>query len=90
MEAAFDVRKNMRPRSRRPWLCRRRHGQPDRMTIVVVISLIGSVIFSFVDIARPMTRLNGGARKDGRRQSGHRDSGADRGDEIGDVAKTVS
>ena len=59
------------------------------MAIVVVISLIASVIFSFVGIARPMTRLNGAL---GKMAGGDLDvviPGADRGDEIGDLAKTV-
>ena len=29
------------------------------MAIVVVIAIVGSVLFSFIGIARPMTRLNG-------------------------------
>ena len=60
------------------------------MAIVVVISLIVSVIFSFLGIARPMTRLNGAL---GEMAGGNLDiviPGADRGDEIGDLAKTVT
>ncbi len=60
------------------------------VAIVVVISLIASVIFSFLGVARPMTRLNGAL---GQMAGGNLDiaiPGADRGDEIGDLAKTVT
>ncbi len=60
------------------------------LAIVVVISLIASVIFSFLGVARPMTRLNGAL---GQMAGGNLDiaiPGADRGDEIGDLAKTVT
>ena len=60
------------------------------MAIVVVVSLIASVTFSFLGIARPMTRLNGAL---GKMAAGNIDvviPGADRGDEIGDLAKTVT
>ena len=60
------------------------------MAIVVVISLIVSVVFSFLGVARPMTRLNGAL---GKMAGGNLEveiPGADRGDEIGDLAKTVT
>ena len=60
------------------------------MAIVVVISLIASVVFSFLGISRPMTRLNGAL---GKMAGGNLDvviPGASRGDEIGDLAKTVT
>ena len=60
------------------------------MAIVVVISLIASVVFSFLGVARPMTRLNGAL---GKMAGGNLDvviPGASRGDEIGDLAKTVT
>src|SRR5258705_12221466 len=60
------------------------------MAIVVMISLIVSVVFSFLGIARPMTRLN---RALGEMAGGNLDvviPGAGRGDEIGDLAKTVT
>jgi methyl-accepting chemotaxis protein len=60
------------------------------MAIVVMLSLIVSVLFSFLGIARPMTRLNGAL---GEMAGGNLDvviPGADRGDEIGDLAKTVT
>ncbi|WP_079587968.1 methyl-accepting chemotaxis protein [Bradyrhizobium lablabi] len=60
------------------------------MAMVVMISLIVSVAFSFLGIARPMTRLNGAL---GEMAGGNLDvvfPGAGRGDEIGDLAKTVT
>ncbi|WP_249128756.1 methyl-accepting chemotaxis protein [Bradyrhizobium lablabi] len=60
------------------------------MAIVMVISLVASVLFSFVGIARPMMRLNGAL---GEMAGGNLDvviPGAGRGDEIGDLAKTVA
>src|SRR6185312_11656675 len=60
------------------------------MAIVVVMSLIASVVFSFLGVARPMTRLNGAL---GKMAAGDLDveiPGAGRGDEIGDLAKTVT
>jgi methyl-accepting chemotaxis protein len=60
------------------------------MAIVVVVSLIASVVFSFLGVARPMTRLNGAL---GEMAGGNLDveiPGASRGDEIGDLAKTVT
>jgi len=59
------------------------------MAVVVVVSLIISVLFSFLGIDRPMTRLNGAL---GEMAGGNLDvviPGAGRGDEIGDLAKTV-
>jgi methyl-accepting chemotaxis protein len=60
------------------------------MAIAVMAALIGSVTFSFAGIARPMTRLN---KALGEMAGGNLDvviPGADRGDEIGDLAKTVT
>jgi methyl-accepting chemotaxis protein len=60
------------------------------LAIVVIISLIASVAFSFLGVARPMTRLNGAL---GEMAGGNLDvviPGANRGDEIGDLAKTVT
>jgi methyl-accepting chemotaxis protein len=56
----------------------------------IILMLIGSTAFSFLGIARPMTRLNGAM---GRMAEGDLEvaiPGADRGDEIGDVAKTIA
>ncbi|MBV9459511.1 MAG: methyl-accepting chemotaxis protein, partial [Bradyrhizobium sp.] len=60
------------------------------MAIAVVAALIGSIGFSFLGVARPMTRLNNAL---GEMAGGNLDvviPGADRGDEIGDLAKTVT
>jgi methyl-accepting chemotaxis protein len=57
---------------------------------IVVMVLIGSVVFSFAGVARPMTRLN---RAMAAMAAGNLNvviPGADRGDEIGDIAKTVT
>ena len=60
------------------------------MAIVVMGSLIGAMAFSFLGVARPMTRLNGAL---GEMAGGNLNvviPGAGRGDEIGDLAKTVT
>ena len=60
------------------------------MGVVVIIALLVSMAFSFLGIARPMTRLNGAL---GEMAGGNLDvviPGANRGDEIGDLAKTVT
>jgi methyl-accepting chemotaxis protein len=56
----------------------------------VVTVLIGTMAFSFMGVARPMTRLNGAMAA---MAGGNLDvviPGAGRGDEIGDIAKTVT
>ena len=60
------------------------------MAAIVIISLIASMVFSFLGISRPMMRLNGAL---GEMAGGNLDvviPGAGRGDEIGDLAKTVT
>jgi methyl-accepting chemotaxis protein len=60
------------------------------LAIVVMTAIVGSVLFSFFGVAWPMTRLNGAL---GKMAAGDLDiaiPGADRGDEIGDLAKTVT
>jgi methyl-accepting chemotaxis protein len=60
------------------------------VAITVMIALVGSVLFSFLGIARPLTRLNAAL---GAMAAGNLEiviPGADRGDEIGDLAKTVA
>jgi methyl-accepting chemotaxis protein len=59
------------------------------MTIAMMISLVGSVIFTFVSVSRPLTRLNGALGKMAVGELNIEIPGANRGDEIGDVAKTV-
>jgi methyl-accepting chemotaxis protein len=60
------------------------------LSIAMMLCLVGSVVFSFLGIARPMTRLNGAM---GQMAAGNLDvviPGAHRGDEIGDMAKTIA
>ena len=57
--------------------------------IVVILSLVGSVIFSFLGVARPLTRLNKALGKMATGELDVRIPGARRGDEVGDIAKTV-
>jgi len=67
--------------------------QADRLSLILAVfmmmSLIGSGVFSFLGIARPLIRLNGAL---GKMAAGELDveiPGANRGDEVGDIAKTV-
>jgi methyl-accepting chemotaxis protein len=68
--------------------------QADSMNLMmagaVMIALIGSIAFSFLGVARPMTRLNGALGEMARGNLNVAIPGADRGDEIGDLAKTVT
>ena len=60
------------------------------MAGIVIMTLVASAVFSFLGIARPMTRLNGAL---GQMAGGNLNieiPGASRGDEIGDLAKTVT
>jgi len=60
------------------------------MAVIVILSLVGSVVFSFIGITRPMVRLNDAL---GEMAGGNLDvviPGTRRGDEIGDLAKTVT
>ncbi|WP_041798698.1 methyl-accepting chemotaxis protein [Rhodopseudomonas palustris] len=57
--------------------------------VAVMLALIGSVIFTFIGVARPLTLLNNAL---GRIAAGELNAdipGATRGDEVGDIAKTV-
>src|SRR5207302_314640 len=54
------------------------------MAIIVVVSLIASVVFSFLGVARPMTRLNGAVGKLAGRTLDAETPGAGRGAEGGD------
>ena len=68
-------------------------GQANRlsfvMAIIMMLSLIGSVIFTFVGVSRPLTRLSGALGKMAGGELNIEIPGANRGDEVGDVAKTV-
>jgi methyl-accepting chemotaxis protein len=60
------------------------------LSVVVVLSLVGSVMFAFVGVARPMSRLN---QAMGRMAAGQLDvaiPGDGRGDEVGDMARTIA
>ena len=60
------------------------------MAVIVILSLVGSMVFSFIGITRPMMRLNSAL---GKMAGGNLDvviPGTGRGDEIGDLAKTVT
>jgi methyl-accepting chemotaxis protein len=57
--------------------------------VVVMIALVGSVIFAFLGVSRPLTRLNGALGKIAAGALNVDIPGADRGDELGDIAKTV-
>ncbi|WP_315801322.1 methyl-accepting chemotaxis protein [Bradyrhizobium sp. SZCCHNS3002] len=58
--------------------------------LAVLLSVIGSVVFSFLGIARPLTRLNAALGEMARGRLDIAIPGASRGDEIGDLAKTVT
>jgi methyl-accepting chemotaxis protein len=59
------------------------------MGIVMIVTLLGSVVFTFVDVSRPLMRLNGALGKMAAGDLSIEIPGANRGDEVGDVAKTV-
>jgi methyl-accepting chemotaxis protein len=54
-----------------------------------MLSLVGSVIFTFLGVARPLTRLNGALGKMAAGELNIEIPGANRGDEVGDMGKTV-
>jgi methyl-accepting chemotaxis protein len=56
----------------------------------IIVLLIGSALFSFAGIARPMTRLNDAMAKMAAGDLAVSIPGASRGDEIGDIAKTIA
>ena len=58
-------------------------------TTAVILSLIGSIIFTFFGVARPLTLLNGALLKLAGGELNIKIPGSDRGDEVGDIAKTV-
>jgi len=57
---------------------------------VVVLVLIGSMVFSYFGISRPVARLNGAMEKMAKGELDIEVPGAGRGDEIGDMAKTIT
>jgi methyl-accepting chemotaxis protein len=68
-------------------------GEANRLSfaleIVMMLSLVGSVIFTFVGVSRPLIRLSGALGKMAAGELSIEIPGAARGDEVGDVAKTV-
>jgi methyl-accepting chemotaxis protein len=60
------------------------------MAGIVIMTLVASAVFSFLGIARPMTRLNGALGEMAGGNLNIEIPGAGRGDEIGDLAKTVT
>ena len=67
--------------------------QADRLSfaiaMVVMLSLVGSVVFTFVGVARPLMRLNAALGKMAAGELNIEIPGANRGDEVGDLARTV-
>ncbi|HEX4556632.1 MAG TPA: HAMP domain-containing methyl-accepting chemotaxis protein [Xanthobacteraceae bacterium] len=57
---------------------------------VVMLVLIGSIVFSYAGISRPIARLNGAMEKMAKGNLDIEVPGAGRGDEIGDMAKTIT
>jgi methyl-accepting chemotaxis protein len=57
--------------------------------VAIVAMLGGSIVFTFMGIARPLTRLNGALGRMADGELGVEIPGANRGDEVGDIAKTV-
>ncbi|ABD06955.1 methyl-accepting chemotaxis sensory transducer [Rhodopseudomonas palustris HaA2] len=55
----------------------------------IILVLIGSALFSFLGVARPLTRLNGALGEIAAGRLDVKIVGAERGDEIGDIGKTV-
>ena len=60
------------------------------MAVIVILAMVGSVVFTFIGITRPMMRLNGALGKMARGNLDVVIPGTSRGDEIGDLAKTVT
>jgi methyl-accepting chemotaxis protein len=60
------------------------------LSVVVVLSIVGSVLFAFFGVARPMTRLNEAMGRIAKGETEVVIPGADRGDEVGDMAKTIT
>jgi methyl-accepting chemotaxis protein len=60
------------------------------LSVLVMLSLLGAILFGFFGVARPMTRLHGAMNKMAAGDLDVEISGADRGDEIGDMAKTIT
>ena len=59
------------------------------LAVVVMMALVGSIVFTFLGVARPLTLLNGALGRIAGGEHGTEIPGAARGDEVGDIAKTV-
>ncbi|HXI08118.1 MAG TPA: methyl-accepting chemotaxis protein [Bradyrhizobium sp.] len=59
------------------------------LAVGVIMALVGSIVFTFVGVARPLTLLNGALGRIAGGEHGTEIPGAARGDEVGDIAKTV-
>jgi methyl-accepting chemotaxis protein len=59
------------------------------LAAVVMLTLVGSAVFTFLGVARPLTRLNGALGKMAGGELNIDIPGGNRGDEVGDMAKTV-
>jgi methyl-accepting chemotaxis protein len=59
------------------------------LAAVVMLTLAGSAVFTFLGVARPLTRLNGALGKMAGGELNIDIPGGNRGDEVGDMAKTV-
>jgi methyl-accepting chemotaxis protein len=57
---------------------------------IVMLILIGSVVFSFAGVSRPITRLNGAMDRMAKGELDIEVPGTARGDEIGDMARTIT
>ena len=57
---------------------------------IVVAILLGSVVFSFAGVSRPITRLNGAMDRMAKGELDIEVPGTARGDEIGDMARTIT
>ena len=57
--------------------------------LAVMVSLVVSMIFGFVSVSRPLMRLNGALGKMAGGELDVKIPGAERSDEVGDIAKTV-
>ncbi|MBR0968705.1 HAMP domain-containing protein [Bradyrhizobium diazoefficiens] len=58
-------------------------------SVLVMLAMTGSVVFAFLGVARPLTALNGALGRIAAGELNVQIPGASRGDEVGDIAKTV-
>jgi methyl-accepting chemotaxis protein len=58
-------------------------------SVLVMLAMTSSVVFAFLGVARPLTALNGALGRIAAGELNVQIPGASRGDEVGDIAKTV-